>query len=154
MPAAGPAFSRRTLLLTAAAGTVLVACGGRRTASPSAGTADTAALQQAVDEERRLLAGYDGLLSRAGPDPTLEQARADHARHHEALLASLQTSAPVPSSPTVFPHPPTADDLGAAERASVVTLQSAAVAARDGTNAAVLASVAASHAARASGTRR
>ena len=152
MPAAGPAVSRRTLLITAATGAVLAACGGRRTAATSPDP-DLTALLQAVSDERALLAGYDGLLGAAGTDPALERTRADHAQHLDALLGQLPASPAPTGTPSAAPVPAGRAGVRAAEAASVASLRAAAIDVRDGATAAVLASVAASHAALADTAR-
>jgi hypothetical protein len=155
MPPAGPAVTRRALLGAAAAGAALVACGGGGggpdTEPAATATADRAAIDDAVTAERTLLAGYDALLAAGTADPALAQARAEHAAHLSALLERRYPSSAPSASPPTLADVPTGHDLAAAERASVAELQAAATAAVDGDTAAVLASVAASHAVSASG---
>jgi hypothetical protein len=99
---------------------------------------DAAALTAARDTEHRLLASYDA----AHPAYTA------HLAHLRALGGPIPSSSPVNST---TPAPPAA--AAAAERASLAELQGAANAAVHGSNAALLASIAASHAVLAGTTR-
>jgi hypothetical protein len=153
MPDAGPAVSRRTLLLGAVVGAAAVACRGESRVGngPQTTTApDQATVEAAVTAERRLLAGYDAALAAGGGGAALRQARAVHAAHLSALLDRRSPSAAPSASPTGVVDGPTGRDLLATERASVADLQAAASAVVDGATAGVLASVAASHAAHTS----
>jgi hypothetical protein len=123
-------------------------------ARPTASSAppDTAALVSARDIESTLLAGFDRQIatSRGARRARLEVARAIHATHLDALRA------PTSGTPTPTTTPASADptDTAAAKRepsvattlaASVPTLRRLSLAARSGSTAALLASIAASH---------
>ena len=128
LPAAAAKLSRRSLLIgaLAVAATACTSHGQRASFDP-----DSAALSAARDTEHRLLASYDA----AHP------AYAAHLAHLRAL------GGPIPSpSPANAPTPASPAAAAAAERASVAQLQGAADAAVHGSNAALLASIAASHA--------
>jgi hypothetical protein len=127
-------LTRRTVLLLplAAAG-----CrAGKRRRLPASVRADRALLATAIAAERRLLAAYDTLTP---PD----SARPQHAAHLAALLARW----PAPGAPPSPPSVGAPADLAATLRAGIGPLSAAALAAHDGAVAAVLASVAAAHAA-------
>jgi hypothetical protein len=108
----------------------------RTTTSP-----DAAALAQARDAEARLLASYDAAIKRLPLHrrAPLEVERAIHATH----LAALKGTALPPR------RGHTGHDLSAALRSSAARLRRLALAAADGSNAALLASIAASHTASA-----
>ena len=118
-------MTRRAFLAAAAAGTA--ACTSRPARPPA--DPDAAAVAFAREGELRLLAGFSPGTG----------AYDTHAAHLRALGGALPT-------PTPQPVPPTARSVAAAERESVPLLQAAAVAARRGSTAATLASIAASHA--------
>jgi len=115
--------TRRALLLGGAA--VLAGCTTAPRGARARPGSDDDALLAAWASEQRLLAAYAG---------TTPQHQA-HLAHLRALEARLGRT---PSAP---PAPPSADDA-----ATVPALHAAAIAARDGGNAALLASIAASHA--------
>jgi hypothetical protein len=131
-------LSRRTLL-----GLGLVALAGcgkhvkvvvpRPTPDP-----DAAALAEARVGEARLLAAYDAKIARAGAGRRgrLQVERAIHATH----LSALHGGAAVPGAAAAIPA-----DLPKALLASAHRLRGLALAAAKGANAALLASIAASH---------
>ena len=148
----GVTLTRRSLLGL----TVVLAVAGcrprhRRSAAPPSAlnTADAAALATAAATERDLLAGYDAAIARldAVAATALTAARERHGEHLTALSRS-SGAAGHSSSPTPGRTPATLDPALAA---SVGQLQAAAVRAGSGTVAALLASVAAEHAADAAG---
>lgn len=126
-------ISRRALLTGAGAallgGAGLAGCTSGRSPAPS--DPDAAALEAARQGERALLANY------AGDDPSY--------RTHLAHLHALGGSEPTPTATSSVAADPRV--AAAAEAASVPALQAAAVAAASGHNAALLASIAACHAA-------
>lgn len=145
-------LTRRALLgLT---GLAVVGCTKHPTHAPPkpAVVPDAAALANARSSEATLLAAYDAKIA-SSPLPKrapLLVARAIHATH----LAALHSTSPSPSpstSPSTSPGSPVGSTsqvnphLRAALRASAVQLRGLALAATNGTNAALLASVAASH---------
>lgn len=126
----------RRALLGGAVALAATACRSRGH-EPLARDPDAEALVAARDSERALLAAYDTAIATGGADaPTLARVRADHAAHLAALHVRSSAATPAPAGA----------DLRAAERASAATLRAAAVAAVQGQTAAVLASIAASHA--------
>jgi hypothetical protein len=116
-------LSRRALLGAA----VIVVAGCTTTRHPAAPDPDAATVAAARDSELQLLASY----VTGTPEHTA------HLAHLRALGGDL------PSSPAT---PGTATQATADEAASVPVLQAAARGAHNGTTAAVLASIAASHA--------
>lgn len=126
MPAPRPRPTRRAVLVGGGA-TLVAACTSH--GKPRAADPDATALDAARQRELALLASYDA----ASP------ARIAHLAHLAALGGAAPT--PTPSAPTV-----SATAARAAEQASVAPLQTAALAAKDPDRAALLASIAASHA--------
>jgi hypothetical protein len=144
-------MTRRALLLGAAGGLGLSLAACRDHKKGEAGTtlnaADVGALSSAHGDELRILASYDALSHNiAGADHfAIETARDEHRAHVAALSARLPR-------PTVTPTPDGAGLLAGAAlheeiQRSTARLSSAAVGVRDGQVAAVMASVAAAHAA-------
>lgn len=136
----------RRALLTSLLGAAVAACRPRRRA-PTPTRLDGTALTAALDAERQLLAAVDAALAAsdavaAGP---LTAARDRHAAHLRALQARVHRHANPTSSPPVVVPPAPPDDLPQRLAASAASLTAAAVAARAGTNAALLASIAAAH---------
>ena len=142
-------LTRRSLLGLAGVAALGAGC---RAHSHQLGTAapDEAALDAAADAERGLLARYDAAVARldavaAGP---LTRARDRHREHLRALTTLRSPSgsaAPATAVPPATTAP--AGTLDAALGASVRSLQAAAARAGSGQVAAVLASIAAEHAA-------
>jgi hypothetical protein len=130
-------ISRRAILLAPVL--ALAGCGKHRKPVPPAPavTPDAAALVTAQLIEKRLLATYHVKIrhASAADRPVLEVALAMHTAHLEALHGSA-------TSGTVAPA---ARHLRAALHSSVTTLRGLSLAAVDGANAAVFASIAASH---------
>lgn len=139
-------LTRRSLLGVAAA--VVLSAGCRPRARPPAlDDADGAAVGDAIDAERQLLARYDLAIAQldavaAGP---LMRARDRHHEHLRALAA--QPSPAASASPPAGPNAAPAGSLGDTLRSSVANLQAAALRVRSGTVAALLGSIAAEHAA-------
>jgi hypothetical protein len=139
-------LSRRTAL-----GLALLAVAGcqsrtKETPLPPAAAPDHAALQSAREGEQALLAAYDTRI-RSVPlhkRGALQVERAIHATH----LAALHGTAAHHATPA-----PVTTPLDAALRASARTLRRLALHATEGANAALLASIAASHTASAGGAR-
>jgi hypothetical protein len=105
---------------------------------------DAAALGQARAGEAELIAAYDAAIAAATGDTSdLSAARAMHATHLAALAGG--------STPAVTSTPPPLSEIGALLGGSAASLRTFAVSAVNGHNAAVLASIAASHAAGARG---
>jgi hypothetical protein len=131
------AISRRTLLGVAVVG--IAGCGKHKKpqATTPAAVPDAAALLTARTDETRLLAAYDLKIRHATPHqrPHLEVERAIHATHLSALRGTASTPATGPLHP----------QLSAALRASAHQLRRLALAATAGSNAALFASIAASH---------
>lgn len=98
---------------------------------------DAAALVTARGGERLLLASYDAKIAHASTRelPRLQVARAIHATHLSALSGTPSSSADIA----------VVTDLHHALRASARQLRSLALAAQLGANAALFASIAASH---------
>ncbi|HTW20233.1 MAG TPA: hypothetical protein VME70_08495 [Mycobacteriales bacterium] len=130
-------MSRRSLLIAAAV--TVAGCGKhhRPRPKPPATVPDATALAAARDLERMLIASYDAKIATAGPKRSaqLEVAKAIHGTH----LAALH-GAPAGSADTAV-----ATNLHKALRQSVRTLRQLATAASSGMNAALFASIAASH---------
>jgi hypothetical protein len=136
-------MTRRAVVLCGAA-VVLAGCRTKTTPTPAATTQspDAAALRTARSTEQSLLASYDARIAslplhKRAP---LQVELAIHATH----LESLHGVTPPASSPT-----PSASSLRRAVRASARQLRGLSLAAIDGGNAALLASIAASHTASA-----
>ena len=134
----------RRSLLGVAAGLVVAGCrphGRRPTAAPNP---DAAVLTAAVAAEEALLVDYDRVIAAADAVAAgrLTLARDRHATHLRALRAAAAGS-----SPSAAPTPPSGSGaaLTTSLRGSAATLRTAAVGARDGRTAALLASVAAEH---------
>jgi hypothetical protein len=126
------------------AAVVLAGCRAKTTATRTATSPspDAAALLTARSTEQSLLASYDATIAslplhKRAP---LQVERAIHATHLEALHGK-----PPPSSSAT----PSASSLHHALRASARQLRALSLAAVDGGNAALLASIAASHTASA-----
>lgn len=141
-------LTRRALL--GLAGLAVVGCTKHATHVPPkpAVVPDAAALAKARSSEAALLASYDAKIA-SSPLPKrapLLVARAIHATH----LAALHGTSPSPSPSTGAASPAASTSqvnphLRAALRVSAVQLRGLALTATDGTNAALLASIAASH---------
>jgi hypothetical protein len=131
--------SRRAVLLAAVV--TAAGCGKHRRPkqTPRPAAPDAAALVTARNGERLLLASYDAKIAHATPQalPRLQVERAVHATHLAALRGTAASAADIA----------VVSDIGRALRDSARTLRRLALAAVDGSNAAVLASIAASHAA-------
>ena len=127
----GVSLTRRSML-GVVAGLVVAGCRPRRHRPTAPVVDDEAAVRAALTAERGLLAGYDQPVA----------ARERHAAHEQALRTLLGSP---PPSPTVPASPSQPSRLGL--RSSAAELQNAAVSAQDGRVAAVLASIAAEHAA-------
>ena len=136
--AAAWTVTRRSLLLGAVATAAGCRHAGHLTAMPPA---DVPAVRAAAAAERALIAGF----------PPGDAAAGVHEVHLRALLALLPSAAPSPAASTSpagqVPPPAPTTDATALARAGVPSLQAAAVAAVDGRTAALLASIAAEHAA-------
>jgi len=108
-------------------------------------SADRTVLRAAIDAEEGLLASYDAAIARldAVAAGSLTRARDRHQEHLRALTATStprETTSPAPArTPT--------GDVNDVLATSVVTLQRSGVSARSGEVAALLASIAAEHAA-------
>jgi hypothetical protein len=131
-------ISRRALLGLAVLG--VAGCGKHRhprAAPQPIVVPDAAALTTARRLEQMLLASYDERLAHASPRhrPRLQVERAIHATHLSALKATPKAGA----------HPTAVHNLEHALRTSARTLRAQANAATDGSNAALFASIAASH---------
>jgi hypothetical protein len=130
-------ISRRAVLLAA----VLSVAGCTKHAKPTVPVKpvnpDAAALVTAQDIERQLLASYHHKIRHASAHqrPVLEVERAIHAAHLEALHGRA-TSGTVAS---IVP------DLDSALRSSAATLRGLSLAAVEGADASLFASIAASH---------
>jgi predicted small lipoprotein YifL len=133
-----PVLSRRALLgLTAVA---IAGCGKHKTLSlppKPVVVPDAAALAAARNIEASLLASYDAKIARASPRQRakLEVERAIHATHLSALHGTMRSAVAIPAS----------KHLEVTLHASVASLRRFALKAQAGTNAALLASIAASH---------
>lgn len=136
----GRAISRRALL--AGALVTLAGCGKHRRPTPPAPVVapDAAALTSARTLESLLLASYDAKIANATVRhrAVLQVARAVHATHL-AALKSADLNAPDRADIAVETN------LRHALHGSVATLRELSLAAVDGTNAALFASIAASH---------
>ena len=148
-------LTRRALLM-AAAGLVLAGCRPRSSRTPALSLADRTAIEDALDAEQELLAAYDAAVARldAVAATPLARARDRHAVHVAALASASRSPARPTSSPAT--DAPDLLRLRVALQEGAGTLRTAAVAASDGKTAALLASIAAEHAADAetgSGTR-
>jgi predicted small lipoprotein YifL len=130
-------ISRRAVLLAAVLS--VAACGKRPNpvVPPQAVNPDAAAIATAQDIERELLATYGDKIANASARerPALEVANAVHAAHLAALHGSTSTTSVI----TARTH------LRRALKKSAVTLRGLSLAAVDGANAALFASIAASH---------
>jgi hypothetical protein len=145
----GVTMTRRTVLGVIAAA-ALSGCQPRRSPRPVLPSADRAAVAAAADAERSLLEMYDGAIAQldavaAGP---LSRARDRHSAHLRALSAAGR-SAPTAASESsaVASAPVDHSALTAALTAGAATLRATAVRVGNGRLAALLASVAAEHAA-------
>lgn len=105
--------------------------------TPAAAPPDEAALQRARDGEQVLLASYAAKIAHAKPRhrPALEVQRAIHTAHLSALRAAKPDGADIA----------VVSNLHHALRSSARDLRALALAATSGANAALLASIAASH---------
>lgn len=133
-------MTRRALLGVVAV--TLVACGKKRNpgtppTTPPPVPPDTAALTDARKGEEELIAWYDKAIARASlrHRPALQVERAIHVTHRAALR----------STPADAVGLPIIANLRQALRTSARRLRRHALAATDGNNAALLASIAASH---------
>ena len=125
-----PLLSRRALL-AAGVGSVAVAAGCTSSPPKRVEDPDAAALEAARLRERTLLATYaEG-----------SEGHAVHLDHLRALGGATPTAGAGPTTP-----PPSPSPTGTTESSSVAPLMAAARAARNGSTAALLASIAASHA--------
>lgn len=150
-----PTLTRRALL---GAAVVTVAGCHHSSRRPAAATPppDAAAIRTATIDELELVATYDKLIRNApaAKRPALEVERAIHATHLAALHSVNPTGLnPTGLNPTGLSSPTAgpvrsstvAEGIPAALRKSIGQLQSLATAAIVGANAALLASIAASH---------
>jgi hypothetical protein len=130
-------LTRRALL--GLVGLSVVACDKhpKRTVQAPVVVPDAAALVTARNLELVLLASYDAKIAHAsaGRRPALEVARAIHLAHLDALHGTTSSAADIAVVPNVR------HEL----RVSVATLRGLSRAAMDGANAALFASIAASH---------
>lgn len=131
------ALTRRTLLGAALLSVVGCRKPVKLVAPAPAVEPDAAALLSARTIEQLLLASYDAKITRASARnrARLQVARAVHAAHLDALQGTSSTTADIA----------VVANLRRALRTSVVTLRGLSLAAIDGTNAALFASIAASH---------
>jgi hypothetical protein len=134
-------MSRRAVLGLVAV--TLVACGKKRkppTPTPVV-VPDAEALADARAREAQLLAWYDQAIATAlvHQRPALQVERAIHATHRSALHAAPVTSTDLPAVA------PAVTNVRRALRTSARQLRRAALTATEGNNAALLASIAASH---------
>ena len=125
------------------------ACRPRRSARPGLVPDDRASVDSAFNDEQALLALYDQAIAQldavaAGP---LTAARARHAAHLQALRDIRRPSPTATASPAPVAGPADRSTLTAALATSAGSLREMAVRADDGRLAAVLASIAAEHAA-------
>lgn len=138
------ALTRRTVL--GAAVLALVGCGKHTKPArpPPAADPDADALASAAAIEQVLLASYDARIAAASARarPRLQVARAIHATHLGALHGSSSTP---PASTSPASTPIEVADIRRTLRSSLATLRRLALAADEGANAALLASIAASH---------
>lgn len=139
-------LTRRTLLL-AASGLAVTACRPKRSRTPQPAAADTTDVEATLADEQSLLAAYDAAITRldAVAATPLVRARARHAAHVAALTRTLATTTASPTSPPPVTTP--AVRLRVLLRHSSHSLQAAAITVSDGNVAALLASIAAEHAA-------
>lgn len=111
-----PPPSRRAVLRTAGAGTLLALAACRSTPPPAAPPPplvdpDDAVRQRSADAERALLEAYDAaLVADPAAAARLAPVRAEHAEHLAALAVPAGLSGPAPSLTT--------GDLAAAERSA------------------------------------
>lgn len=133
-------LSRRSVLGLAALG--LAGCKHSSTPSAPRVDPDASALASARAEELALIAAFDGQITGASGDTAdaLAASRAVHAAHLTAL-GGTPPPAPTVGTSTAPPF----DDIGRELRRSAQSLRGLAVAASAGHNAAILASIAASH---------
>ena len=131
------------------------ACRPRRSARPGLATDDRASVDAAVNDERALLALYDGAIAQLDAVATgpLTAARARHAAHLQALTEVGGATPTATASPAPVTGPTDRSTLTAALASSAGSLREMAVRAEDGRLAAMLASVAAEHAADAAPVR-
>lgn len=136
----------RRSLLGVAAGLAVAGCRPHRRRPTTAPNPDAGVLTAAVTAEEALLADYDRAIaaSDAVAAGRLTFARDRHATHLRALRAAVTGSSPS-TAPT--PGSGSGAPLTTSLRSSTATLRTAAVGARDGRTAALLASVAAEHSA-------
>ena len=139
----------RRSLLGVLAGVVVAGCRPRRHRREAADVRDSAALTSAAHAEEGLIADYDqaiaGLDAVAAGD--LMRARQRHAAHLRALRSVARGA-----SPASAPAGTGSAALTSTLLASAASLRAAAVSAHDGPTAALLASIAAEHAADATTT--
>lgn len=109
---------------------------------------DAAAVAAAVAGERALIAMYDAMTPAGAPSGDYRVAARDlHVQHLQALGAEPSATPTTTSSPSPGPlSSPTADDVPRAESSSAARLRASSIAAESGATAALLASIAASHA--------
>jgi hypothetical protein len=149
----GVTLTRRSLL-GATVALAVAGCRSRRGRTAvrptDAPLADRAAIESAAELERTLIARYDAAVAQldavaAGP---LSRARDRHLAHLDAFDAAMGRRSPSSTAtPAIAPDGATSSGLTAALTASAGALESAAVRADSGQVAALLASVAAEHAA-------
>jgi len=145
----GVTVTRRAVLAAFAAG-ALVGCQPRRSGRMAMPSADLAAVDQALQGERALLARYDEAIAQldAVAAGSLTRARARHAAHLRALTAARR---PSPSASPTVPAPATTGSgelaLSSLLEADSFSLRQTAVHVRTGRLAVLLASIAAEHAA-------
>lgn len=141
--------TRRAVLAGIVAG-ALAGCRPHRPGRPSLSSVDRGALDAALQGERVVLARYDEAIATldAVAARPLSRARDRHTAHLYALTAARSPS-PTPPSPSGSP-PATAGGelpLSSLLEANSFSLRQAAVRVRTGRLAALLASIAAEHAA-------
>ena len=125
------------------------ACRPRHSRRPGLATDDRTSVDSAVTDEQALMAMYDAAIAEldavaAGP---LTAARARHAAHLQALTDVRRPTPTATTSAAPVTGPADRSTLTAALATSAESLREMAVRAEDGRLAAMLASVAAEHAA-------
>jgi hypothetical protein len=149
----GVSLTRRSVL-GAIVAVSLAGCRPRRSSRPAVASGDLARIDRAVDGERALLARYDAAIAAldAVAAGRLTRARDRHAAHLRALTEAGRrpTHTPPPPAPPPSAGPSVATDraaLATVLKASAADLRATAVRVDSGPLAALLASVAAEHAA-------
>lgn len=139
----------RRSLLGVLAGVAVSGCRPRRHRRNPTSAHDSTALTSAAAAEEGLIADYDRAIT--GLDAVaagnLTRARQRHSAHLRALRTATATASPAGAPAAAGPM-----SLTTSLRASAASLRTAAVSAHDGPTAALLASIAAEHAADAATT--